>query len=100
MVLDTEVLPSSGCLYFLNLASDATSPMMPPLTIALAAIPSFDLVHKRLAHPSKNTLQTMIKKGLVNGLDGVADESRNFTCNVHLWENDLWAFLKWAPACR
>ena len=75
-----EVLPTSGRLYFLNLASYPITPL--PTTTALAATPSFDLIHKRLAHPGKDTLQTMIRKELVSGLKGVPDESKDFTCDV------------------
>ena len=75
-----EALPTSGRLYFLNLASYPITPL--PTTTALAATPSFDLIHKRLAHPGKDTLQTMIRKELVSGLKGVPDESKDFTCDA------------------
>ena len=77
-----EALPSSGRLYFLNLASDSTSTVTPSSPVALTATPSFDLVHKRLAHPGKDALQMMIKKELVNGLKGVIAELKDFTCDA------------------
>ena len=80
-----EALPTSGRLYFLNLAPDVAKPTdtlpLPP-TATLATTPSFDLVHKRLAHPGKDALHKMIKGGLAGGLTGIIDESNNFDCDA------------------
>ncbi len=76
-----ESLKISNQLYFLT--------MSPPLTpqnhresIALVTAPSFNLVHKRLAHPGKATLQLMIRKKIVHGLNGVPDDSADFNCTA------------------
>ena len=66
-------------LYFLHTAD---YPVSDPGTndVVFAATPSFDLVHKRLAHPGKDALQLMIQQGLAIGLEGIPDESQNFDC--------------------
>ena len=66
-------------LYFLDVVGTPTNDS-PHNDAALVAIPSFDLVHKRLAHPGKDALQLMIRRGLAEGLDQVPDESKTFNC--------------------
>ncbi len=73
-----------GSLYYLNMK--ASPSLMPHTSInadtdtAFVILPSFDLVHKWLAHPGKDTLQQMIHNNLVNGLTDVPDDSKNFDC--------------------
>src|SRR5258708_2273829 len=67
-------------LYYLN-----TKVSLMPLTstnadTALVIPPSFDLVHKQLAHLRKDTLQQMIHNSLVDGLTNVPDDLRDFDC--------------------
>ena len=47
---------------------------------SLTISPSFDLIHKRLAHPGKDTLQQMIKGRLVHGLEDIPSELGDFDC--------------------
>jgi len=46
----------------------------------VATIPSFDLLHKCLAHPGKDALHIMIWKKLADGLDNVSDDAKDFDC--------------------
>ena len=44
--------------------------------------PSFDLIHKHLAHPGKDVLEEMIQKTSVLGLDNVQGDGKNFNCEA------------------
>ena len=44
--------------------------------------PSFDLVHKCLAHPGKDVLEEMIRKTSVLGLDDIQGDGMNFNCEA------------------
>ena len=78
----TVIAQSSGeasRLYFLDVV-DTPANKPSHNDSALVATPSFNLVHKHLAHPRKDALQLMICCGLVEGLDRVPDESKDFDC--------------------
>ena len=79
-----------GSLYFLNTKN---SPLPDPAADADAALvmpPSFDLVHKRLAHPGKDVLQQMIKRGLANRLTSIPDDSKDFDCVACICRKMTW----------
>ncbi len=69
-----------GSLYFLNTKDSPMPSTSVNADAALVIPPSFDLVHKQLTHPGKDTLQQMIRKGLVDGLTSVPDDSKFFNC--------------------
>ncbi len=65
-------------LYYLNTVFN--SPPTSDTTTTLAIIPSFDLLHKQLAHPRKDVLQLMIQEKLTDGMDDVSNDVRGFDC--------------------
>ncbi len=73
-----ESLKDTRCLYYLSTASD--SPWFAAPTAALATTTSFNLLHKQLAHPGKDALLLMVRKGLSNGLSNVTNDAKNFDC--------------------
>ena len=75
-----ESLKDTSCLYYLRTTPD--SPQTPAPTTALATTTSFDLLHKRFAHPGKDALQLMIQKGIMDGLLDVADDAKGFDCTA------------------
>ena len=77
--LITQSSTKQSHLYFLHTVD---YPVNDPGTsnVVFAATPSFDLVHKQLAHPGKDTLQLMIQWELMIGLEGIPDDSWNFDC--------------------
>ena len=78
-------LSKVGQLYFLNtLPSPApeTSNTCTNHPVSLTVSPSFDLIHKHLAHPGKETLQLMIRKQLVDGLRDVPQAPGDFNCTA------------------
>ena len=74
-------LKETSQLYFLN-EKQTPTPSKPEESTALVIPPLFDLVHRQLAHPGKDTLKSMIRKGTVLGLDGVPDDSKGFDCDA------------------
>src|SRR5260370_9470130 len=75
-----ESVKKIGCLYYLNTVFN--SPSTPDTTAALAMVPSFNLLHKSLAHPGKDALQLMIQRKLVDGLDDILGDTRGFDCKA------------------
>src|SRR5260370_14947711 len=75
-----ESVKKIGCLYYLNTMFNSLS--TPDTTAALTMVPSFDLLHKCLAHPRKDTLQLMIQRKLVDGLDDISGDMRGFDCKA------------------
>ncbi len=73
-----ESLKDTGHLYYLH--TTPVSPQTPTPTAALATTTSFDLLHKQLAHPGKDALQLMIRKGSMDGLPDVIDDAKEFNC--------------------
>ena len=67
-----------GSLYYLNTKVSLMPHTSTNADTALVIPPSFDLVHKWLTHPGKDTLQQMIHNGLIDGLTNVPDDSRDF----------------------
>ena len=76
--LVAESLEGANRLYPLRLAP--SSPSSNDSVAALAMTPSFDLLHKRLAHPGKDALQMMIRKDLAGGLTDIPDDAKDFDC--------------------
>ena len=74
-----ESIPSSTQLFFIRTAArDSAEPLTNQT--ANVATPSFDLIHKRLAHPGKDALEQMIRNVSVLGLENVQGDARNFDC--------------------
>ena len=67
-------------LYFLNTKNSPLPDPAADTDAALVMPPSFDLIHKCLAHPGKDVLQQMIKRGLANRLTSIPDDSKDFDC--------------------
>src|SRR5260370_39361982 len=66
-------------LYFLSITNGSTD-MMPNSSTTLTTTISFDLAHKQLAHPGRDTLQLMIHKKLIDGLDNIPSNPEDFDC--------------------
>ena len=76
--LVAESLEGANRLYPLRLAP--SSPSSKDSVAALAMMPSFNLLHKWLAHPGKDVLQMMIRKDLAGGLTDIPDDAKDFDC--------------------
>ena len=74
-----ESVRNSGHLYPLNMKHTPDIPLT-DATTALVVTPSFDLLHKWLAHPGKDALQLMIRDKSVRGLPDIADDAKDFDC--------------------
>src|SRR5258708_3133878 len=79
LITESSQVPNQ--LYFLSIAK-VNSSTMTDNNAALTAAPSFDLMHKPLAHPGKDVLQAMIRRKLAVGLDDVPDDSKDFDCEA------------------
>src|SRR5258708_10843745 len=79
LIAESSQVPNQ--LYFLSIAK-VNSSMMTDNNAALTTAPSFDLMHKCLAHPGKDALQAMICRKLAVGLDDVPDDSKDFDCEA------------------
>ena len=77
--LIVESIPDPDCLCFLDVMNESNEPSQTDQSAFIAA-PSFDLIHKQLAHPGKDTLECMIQKKSVLGLDNVLGDAKNFDC--------------------
>ena len=68
--------PNLGQLFFLHTLTQETE--KPPVNdSALVASPSFNLIHKQLAHPRKDILEWMIQKKSILGLDEVQGDAKD-----------------------
>ena len=76
------MLRVTGRLYFLNVSVNQDPPIPPTMDpTALVMTPSFNLLHKCLAHPRRDALQLMIQKGLTLGIEDIPDNLKGFNCD-------------------
>jgi hypothetical protein len=75
-----ESAPDNGMLYELHLWSALHA--MVNIAQRTLPIPSFNLLHKRLAHPSQGVLRQMIEKGLITGIPDVGNIPDVICCNA------------------
>jgi len=76
--LVVESDPSPSRLFFLNILNDVEESSIHDS--ALVATPSFDVIHKRLAHPGKDALEQMIRNGSVLGLNNIQGSANDMDC--------------------
>jgi hypothetical protein len=75
-----ESAPDNGTLYELHLWSAPDA--MANIAQRTLPTPSFDLLHKRLAHPSHGVLRQMIEKGLVKGISNAGNIPDTIHCDA------------------